>query len=210
MWSLSNFGYLQNRGHLSSYPVLNRTNWFFPLPSEGKRRQRRGTSVLPFYAFLEINGEGLGLVSLSLDWLRKVCMGQREGLPGKITHLLLGVRHESRWIGPGEQLWFSVPPKCVPHLWQVLSAGAALSSRGGSQTLRSERRERDARVSPGIQRGRDGTEGGGVRLNWDSGLVQLPLSSDSGAEPCRGGASARAVLGGPHPAAFSRQTTLRS
>lgn len=87
--------------------------------------------------------------------------GSEEGLPGKITHLLLGVRHESRWIGPGEQLWFSVPPKCVPHPWQVLGAGAALSSRGGSQTLRSRRRARTQECLHGYKGGGTGRKGRG-------------------------------------------------
>lgn len=152
----------QNRGHLSSYPVLNRTNWFFPLPSKGKLGgEERAFLCSLFYAFLEINGEGLGLVSLSLDW-RGRSVWVRGGTAWKNNPSSSWSPPRTRWIGPGEQLWFSVPPKCVPHPWQVLGAGAALSSCGGSQTQRSRRRERTQERLQGYRGGGTGRKGAGL------------------------------------------------
>lgn len=89
-------------------------------------------------------------------------MWVRGGTAWKNNPSLLGFRHESRWIDPEEQLWFSVPLRRVPHPWQVLGAGAALSSVGGSQILRSRRRERTQERLQGYRGGGAGRKGAGL------------------------------------------------
>lgn len=172
----------------------------FPLPSEGRVNWEAGKA--PFQAptsCLEVNGEGLCSRSVgreSTGWWRKVSRGHgRDGtawkndppLPGTVKVLPRPSPPPSRtsvdW--PVEQFRFSVPRKRVPHRRQVRGAGAAPSSRCGSEYWRWETgRGSVVRVTEAAGWGRPGAGLGytGAR-DWDSSRFL-----GSGAEPSGSGA----------------------
>lgn len=133
--------------------------------------------------------------------MRKASGGQgrhclEKQLPTSIRNQALpqasSLRHEPQWTGPGEQLWLSVPPKYSPHGWQVLGERRAPHFPRWLQDLvqpaQEEQTPERLQGYRGGGAGRTGGRGrgevrGGVRLNWGSGLGQLPDSSDTGAEP---------------------------
>ena len=95
-------------------------------------------------------------------------------------------------LAPGNNSGFPFLQNIAPTGGRCWARGVLPTSRGGCRTWysqhRKSRRQSVSRVTEGavldgLEGGGRGEVRGGVRLNWGSGLGQLPDSSDTGAEP---------------------------
>lgn len=131
--------------------------YFYVYFTTGEREECLSLLLLLFISW---KGEGLSWRDGICRLIRKGCRGTAwKNSPlfrgaAKVLPQASSQHHEPQWTGPGEQLWFSVLPKCVPYRWQVLGAYATPTSRGDCETCTASAGREDARASPGIQSGR--------------------------------------------------------